>query len=619
MTSRLDFSEITPLGAYAAKQCPVRTQLDVLRPSEPAPPTPFSAFQFEAGNTFETSMVEELATDVPGGWIFISASADRAEREKLTAAAMERYVPVIVGGRLPTDEAGRRVGEPDLLVWAGDGYIPVDIKHHSTIREEEDAWVRASSLSEPFPAAAVGYQGSLRKHRGDALQLAHYTAMLATLGSGSTLPTGGIVGREGVVVWYDLTAPMWRTPAKSDGRREKIRTTLEVYDFEFGFRRDIAATALHHRHDPQVELLVEPMRSAECALCPWREQCGPVLEHGTGDASLLPRVRYPAWRALRNLGIRSRQDVLSLDYDTAVLVADKVDLPSWLTAARDASPETTIEELRPRAKAQARTLRGHGYATAGEICSLDDTTAQLRGVWTPEAVIGAHAALGPEPVYRRPGVSSVVVPRADIEIDIDMENSFDGVYLWGVLVDDRANTGLVQPGYRPFLTWDALTDETERAVFDDFWAWLSGVLESCRDVGASVRTYVWHEPAENAQLRRVTKSDPERRLAVDDLIQSDVWVDLLQVFRKQLTTGGSAGLKAIAPLAGFTWDVEDPGGPMSMVYHGLAVGDDPQIADTYRKWLVDYNRGDVMATAAIRRWMANTSFPALDLGQESAA
>ena len=74
-----------------------------------------------------------------------------------------------------------------------------------------------------------------------------------------------------------------------------------------------------------------------------------------------------------------------------------------------------------------------------------------------------------------PAVDPPEIPRADVEIDIDIENVLDGVYLWGALVTDRTETGLVDTGYRAFATWDPLTTDTESENFLHFWDWLDGM------------------------------------------------------------------------------------------------------------------------------------------------
>jgi predicted RecB family nuclease len=622
VATRYDISAVPPQGGYLAKRCPVKAQWDVLAPCEPLPPSAPVQRRMDRGVAFEREVVARLIDLHPGAVVISPQDPERtdavkAAREAETLRAMTDGVPLIIAGRLPTDLAGRRVGEPDLLVAVDGGakYRPVDIKHHRTLQGVPGDPARFTPRPPPGLAqqAALGLPGlcssldrlaweyaavadgvSARKRGDDLLQLAHYQRMLESIGfAAQDGRFGGIVGVEGVVTWHDLDAPIWKTPSSSGRRRS--RSTMAVYDFEFDFRLDIIAVAAQHRVDPAVPTLVVPVRITECDDCPWWSWCGPQLQAGAGDVSLLPGVGWRAWRIHREHGVTDRADLAALDHRTATLVAAGVDLRPVL-AALDSMPDgTPISEITGQ-RGRGRLVTA-GIDTLGAARTLDAKTASysdapMRDL--PQQIDNARAALGPSPVYRRRGVDRVTVQRADIEVDIDMENTEDGVYLWGTLVTDRAG----RADYRAFVSWEPLTAEIEAELFWQFWSWLTGLRKAAFNDRKSFSSYCYNASAENSQLRRIGAATG-LDLEVAEFTGSGEWIDLLAVFNAQLITGKSAGLKNVAGLAGFTWSVPDPSGAGSIVRYDAAVGGSAEA----KEWLLEYNRCDVEATRALRDWL----------------
>ena len=613
MGPRYDVSEVPPQGGYLAKQCPVRAQWDLIKPCDPLPVSRVLERRFAAGRRFEVEVVAQLVPLHPDACVV--AEPDRGEREAATAAAMKAGAPVIVGGRLPPDPEGRRVGEPDLLVAAaGSGYRPVDIKHHRCLDAGDDGLpALCSGLGRPaWEAAELIPDSSARKRRDDLLQLAHYQRMLEACDLAAPDGRhGGIIGVDGVVTWYDLDAPLWQIPSASG--RVKPRSTMDVYDFEFTFRLDVLAVAAEHQADPQAGLLVVPVRIGECAECPWWSWCGPVLQAGPGDVSLVPGVGWREWRIHRDHGVTSRAALAALDHRTAALVAAGVDLRP-VTAALGAMPDDTLlpDVIGARRKAQLRRLAGAGIDMLGDARTLAPGTAAysdapMRDL--PEQIDLARAALGRSPAYRRRGVTRERVPRGDIEIDVDMENTEDGVYLWGALLSAGPGRTSERNGYHPICTWERLTGATEAELFGRFWAWLTGLRRAAAGAGLAFRAYCYNASAENTQMRRLAAA---AGLAdeVAAFVGSGQWVDLMRVFDNQLITGGPAGLKQGAALSGFTWDVEDPGGGESMLRYDQAAGSSgagPAEAQAARDWLLIYNRNDCEATRSLREWLEHTA------------
>jgi predicted RecB family nuclease len=90
-----------------------------------------------------------------------------------------------------------------------------------------------------------------------------------------------------------------------------------------------------------------------------------------------------------------------------------------------------------------------------------------------------------------------------------------------------------------------------------------------------------------------------------DTFISKYFVNLLPLAQKVAFKSSGYSIKDLAPLAGFQWRVDDPGGALSLLKYRTATTESAN--DLERKeakeWLRSYNADDVRATLAVRQFL----------------
>ncbi len=546
------------LGGYAAKQCPVRTHNDyspVVPDPEWVAPAELQAL-FDAGRQFEAEVFAELVRIHPGTAELIDPDLRKDVAIGKTLAAMASGIPLILGGWLPDDPAGGRTGRPDILVRVGGGYLPADVKNHKTLKAAKKASKPVSALVRPDIWWDAPGCTATAHHYEDGLQLAHYTRMLQACGfhPGPDRLFGAIIGtsalavsgrdHELVFVWHDLSKPTRPTFSRSRGR--VVRSVLERYDHEHGFRVKVAATAARitgAAEDP--EPLVGPIGQKECGQCPYELWCAEAM--GPEDPSVLitrGRLDPREWQTLRRMGIGTTGALADLEPED----------PAFLDEYHPEVAHYSREQALTRLQAAVRQAR--------MICDGVD--------------------------FQPIDASTVEVPSADVEIDFDIEWDNSGrIYQWGLRVrDGRDDTTAC---YEPVVSFESLDDEAEIALAERAAARIGQLRAEAEAAGRTVAVYHWSHP----------EVSMTRKFACVAAAVDGVAVDLLAWFLKTFHVRGEASIKAVAQFFGFTWAVDDPGGRLSQAKVEIArTGGDEALEA--QQWCLDYNESDVAAQAVIR-------------------
>jgi predicted RecB family nuclease len=396
-------SRITATMLYNLTVCPHRLALDLFEdPAKRVPESAFLKLLWEKGTLYEEEVVRALAPTAAD-----IAGKSPAERERLTAEAMESGVALIHGGRI---RAGELLGEPDLLRLDAGGYVAGDIKSGSA----EEAQGESS-------------EGRPKVHY--AVQLALYTDILERAGKapGQGAP-GGTAPRRAPFVW-DVRGREVAYDLGEKTKRGSGKTLWEIYEECLGQAMRIAAR----------EEATTPALTSACKLCHWRGLCLERLK-AVDDLTLIPE-----------LGRKKRDAMLPYVRTVAELAAadpERFMKGGGRTVIPGVGPDT-LGRYRERARLQ-KDPKAEPYARA------------------PLVLPGSAAASGAGVPRRGDSSEEGAAPRVPRELffDIETDPMRDFCYLHGFL--ERAGTSSGVERYVPFVAERPDPDEERRAFAEAF-------------------------------------------------------------------------------------------------------------------------------------------------------
>ena len=234
-----------------------------------------------------------------------------------------------------------------------------------------------------------------------------------------------------------------------------------------------------------------------------------------------------------------------------------------------------------------RQLLAAGVSTTAHMADLAPGTLVGDVEISDEAVLQARAR-GAGTLLRRPD-ADVILPNAAVEVDFDVETYRGVLYLAGLLITDSGGSR-----FEPIADWTG-TPGGERHVLADLFAFLD-------EVAVADDTVVYHW---TGYERTILKEAAARHgLSLRSAPSVDNWFDRyacdLWAWTKQhFVSPNGYSLKVIAPLCGFDWRDDDPGGAQSELWYvDMLRGDVSR-----RTRLLEYNEDDVAAQLTIRRWV----------------
>ena len=456
-----------------------------------------------------------------------------------------------------------RVSRPDLLVRVGANphpmWAPVDVKSHGVSADNKTHTMERTNL-DLSPAEDPSVIGRFK--REDALQLAHYAIHLQNLGLAFTDARAGIIGKDGEYIhWANLDLVRI-------GKGKNAPSAILVYYENFKFAQDLALKSI--AKEKNHALVVDSIAKVTpgdygCMRCEFKKVCIKEIEAfdgGNGHVTLLAEVTP------------NFQKAHIPDIDSIADLRIATNLP---------------------AQAESAKIRARVWQT------------QVPELLKPDEGFG--------------------IPEFDIEIDIDLENSQaalfenlgeelpgkDQVYLYGYGILDRTKSkDWNKAEFTSIINFDD-TVEAEIEVLSTMWNVLKTEVGKAEAAGKSIGIFHYssHEKSwfrKFARRHAVVPGTPSLQ-EVEDFMDK-YFVDLLKYSELVALPVTGYGIKKLAPLAGFEWQVSDPGGAESLLKYRESIDEklSPAERDANREWLRSYNIDDVKSTFAVREYLRTLKF-----------
>ncbi|GMQ98651.1 MAG: TM0106 family RecB-like putative nuclease [Acidimicrobiia bacterium] len=252
---------------------------------------------------------------------------------------------------------------------------------------------------------------------------------------------------------------------------------------------------------------------------------------------------------------------------------------SQLVAVNDITLLTNVSS------GERRELASSGIRRIDQIAGLEPGDPR---VGNPSIVFQARARTAQRLLRFTPAQELLHVPSAEIEVDFDIETYRGSIYLAGFLTTRDGSSV-----YEPIADWTG-THDGERKLVKEMFEKLAMISRP--------QSLVLHWT--DYEQRTLSEAGQRHQLSIPGYASVQDWfeqnaVDLCDWARKSLVSPNGYSLKVVAPLSGFSWRDDDPGGRQSEIWFERFVQGDGGM----RERLLQYNEDDVLAQLTIRQWL----------------